>query len=115
MKTSILSASPRHDGNYYVLAQAAIEGSHDQKVGVLISCEETYIVATQGVSIQFQELTRYLDHDLVGVVVGNGNSRGEIAHDPRGPADAARALAERFYTAPVTDYRLDTKRANRVW
>lgn len=42
---------------------------------------------------QFQELTRYLRQDLVGVVVGNANSRGEI----------------------VRDHRLDTARSHRVW
>jgi multimeric flavodoxin WrbA len=87
----------------------------DKKVGVLISCEETYVGATQGVIAQFQELTRYLNQDLVGVVVGHGNTRGEIVQDPRGPVAAARGLAERLYTTPVSDYRLDTIRSNRVW
>jgi hypothetical protein len=56
-----------------------------KRVGVLISCEESYVGATQGVIAQFQELTRYLRQDLVGVVVGNANSRGEIVRDPSDP------------------------------
>ena len=59
-----------------------VDGIMGKKVGVLISCEESYLGATQGVIAQFQELTRYLRQDLVGVVVGNGNSRGEIVRDP---------------------------------
>lgn len=92
-----------------------IPGIMNKRVGVLISCEESYLGATQGVIAQFQELTRYLNQDLVDVVIGNGNSRGEIIHDPRDPVTAAHRLAERLYTTRVTDYRLDTERSNRVW
>jgi multimeric flavodoxin WrbA len=87
----------------------------DKRVGVLISCEESYLGATQGVIAQFQELTRYLHQDLVGVVVGNANSRGEIARDPSDPLSCARNLGARLFHIRVTDYRLDTVRSNRVW
>lgn len=87
----------------------------DKRVGVLISCEESYVGATQGVIAQFQELTRYLRQDLVGVVVGNANSRGEIARDPGNPLACARDLGARLFDIRVTDYRLDTERSNRVW
>jgi multimeric flavodoxin WrbA len=90
-------------------------GIMDKRVAVLISCEENYVGATQGVIAQFQELTRYLRQDLVGVVVGNGNSRGEITCDPSDPVGRARLLAARLYDTRVTDYRLDTVRSNRVW
>lgn len=92
-----------------------ISGIMDKKVGVLISCEENYVGATQGVVGQFQELTRYLRQDLVGVVVGNGNSRGEIVRDPSDPLSCARDLGARLFDIRVTDYRLDTARSNRVW
>jgi multimeric flavodoxin WrbA len=87
----------------------------DKRVGVLISCEESYLGATQGVVAQFQELTRYLHQDLVGVVVGNANSRGEIARDPSNPLSCAQNLGARLFDIRVTDYRLDTVRSNRVW
>lgn len=92
-----------------------IDGIMGKKVGVLISCEESYLGATQGVIAQFQELTRYLNQDLVDVVVGNGNSRGEIVRDPSDPLSCARALGARLFGTRVTDYRLDTVRSNRVW
>ena len=88
----------------------------DKRIGVLISCEESYVGATQGVIAQFQELTRYLRQDLVGVVVGgNANSRGEVVHDPGDPVSCARDLGARLFDIQVTDYRLDTVRSNRVW
>lgn len=92
-----------------------VEGIMHKKIGVLISCEESYLGATQGVIAQFQELTRYLNQDLVGVVVGNGNSRGEIVRDPSDPVSRAQKLATMLYDTRVTDYRLDTVRPNRVW
>jgi multimeric flavodoxin WrbA len=92
-----------------------VDGIVGKRVGVLISCEESYVGATQGVIAQFQELTRYLLQDLVGVVVGNANSRGEIACDPTNPIQRAHDLAARLYESRVTDYRLDTVRSNKVW
>jgi multimeric flavodoxin WrbA len=92
-----------------------VDGIMGKKVGVLISCEESYLGATQGMIAQFQELTRYLNQDLVGVVVGNGNSRGEIVRDPTDPLSCAHDLGARLFDIRVTDYRLDTARSNRVW
>jgi multimeric flavodoxin WrbA len=101
------NSSPRQD--------EVVDGIMHKKVGVLISCEESYVGATQGVISQFQELTRYLKQDLVGVVVGNANSRGEIVRDPSDPLSCARDLGARLFQIRVTDYRLDTVRSNRVW
>ncbi|MEN4474614.1 flavodoxin family protein [Mycolicibacterium cosmeticum] len=95
--------------------EQVVDGIMGKRVGVLISCEESYLGATQGVIAQFQELTRYLNQDLVGVVVGNANSRGEIVHDPSDPVRQAHHLAARLYDSRVTDYRLDTVRSNKVW
>jgi multimeric flavodoxin WrbA len=92
-----------------------VEGIMHKKVGVVISCEESYLGATVGVIAQFQELTRYLNQDLVGVVVGNANSRGEIELDPNDPVSTAQKLGERLYDIRVTDYRLATVRSNKVW
>ncbi|MGE2715007.1 flavodoxin family protein [Mycolicibacterium litorale] len=95
--------------------EAVVNGIAGKKVGVLISCEENYVGATQGVAAQFQELTRYLNQTLVGIVVGNANSRGEIVHDPSDPVARARDLGARLFDIRVTDYRIDTARSNRVW
>ncbi|CAN3129981.1 NAD(P)H-dependent FMN-containing oxidoreductase ywqN [Mycobacterium sp. smrl_JER01] len=92
-----------------------VSGIMDKKVGVLISCEENYVGATQGVVAQFQEITRYLRQDLVGVVTGNANSRGEIVRDPSDPVSRAYDLGSRLFDIRVTDYRLDTERSSRVW
>lgn len=92
-----------------------VDGIVGKKVGVLISCEENYVGATHGVAAQFQELTRYLNQDLVGIVVGNANSRGEIIHDPTDPLGRACDLGARLFEARMTDYRLDTARSSRVW
>lgn len=92
-----------------------VENIMGKRIGVVISCEESYLGATSGVIAQWQELTRYLNQDLVGVVVGNANSRGEIHRDPSDPVAAARHLGSRLYSGRVTDYRLDTVRSGRVW
>ncbi|MHC9293727.1 flavodoxin family protein [Mycobacterium sp. LTG2003] len=95
--------------------EQVVGGITDKTVGVLISCEESYVGATAGVIAQFQELTRYLDQSLAGVVVGNANSRGEIACDPSDPLSRARDLGARLFDIRVTDYRLTTVRSNKVW
>jgi multimeric flavodoxin WrbA len=95
--------------------EQVVDGIMGKRVGVLISCEESYLGATSGVIAQFQELTRYLGQELVGVVVGNANSRGEIVRDPRDPLRHAHDLAALLYDTRVTDYRLDTVRSNKVW
>ena len=92
-----------------------IGGIMGKKVAVLISCEESYQGATNGVIAQFQELTRYLNQDLVGVAVGRANSRGEITHDPSAPLDEAKRIGSQLYDIRVTDYRLDTERSSKVW
>lgn len=82
---------------------------------VVISAEESYRGATVGVTASMQELARYLHWDLVSVITGIGNRRGEVARDPAAPVDAARAAGRRLFEARVTDYRLDTDRPAGVW
>lgn len=48
-------------------------------------------------------------------MVGNANSRGEIACDPADPLSRARDLGARLFDIRVTDYRLTTVRSNKVW
>jgi multimeric flavodoxin WrbA len=86
-----------------------------QRVGLLVACEESYRGATIGLTAQMQELTRYNGQDLVGVVVGIGNSRREVREDPGRPLEAAAELGRRLFEIRVTDYRHDTERTNRVW
>ena len=95
--------------------EQVVGGITDKTVGVLISCEESYVGATAGVIAQFQELTRYLDQSLAGVVVGNANSRGESPCGPADPLSRARDLGARLFDIRVTDYRLTTVRSNKVW
>jgi hypothetical protein len=84
-------------------------------IGLLVACKESYRGATLGLVAQVQELTRYNGQDLVGVVVGIGNSRREVQSDPARPLEAAAELGRRLFDIRVTDYRHDTDRANRVW
>ena len=102
--------SPGYPGSATVL-----DGLPRKRVGVLIACEESYPGATLGLRAQLQELTRYLRQDLVDIVVGVGNSRGDVLHDPADPLRAAASLGERLLTARVADYRFDTPRAHSVW
>lgn len=95
--------------------ERVMAGLTGKRIGLLISCEETYQGATLGLVTQFQELTRYNRQELVGVVVGVSNSRGEVKWDPTNPLQRAYELGERLFATHVTDYRLDTPRSNRVW
>jgi multimeric flavodoxin WrbA len=86
-----------------------------KKAALVMSSEERYPAAVAGVVHQVQELSRYLHHELVGVVVGVGNSRGEVVRDPADPLARARELGARLADARGTDYRVETPRPNRVW
>lgn len=96
-------------------AEVVNAGLQNKKVGLLVACEESYRGATIPLIGHFQELSRYLRQDLVGVVVGVGNSRGEVELDPSGPVAAAHDLGRRLFAIRTTDYRLDTPRPNSVW
>ncbi|TDD80325.1 flavodoxin family protein [Actinomadura darangshiensis] len=87
----------------------------NKRAAVVVSSEESYPGVLVGVTAQMQELARYLDHDLVGVVHGIANSRGEVRRDPAGPVERAFDLGARLFDAPVTDYRMDTVRPGAVW
>ena len=99
----------------YPQSEAVLDRLPHKRVGVLIACEESYPGASLGLRAQFHELTRYLRQDLVDVVVGVGNSRGDVLRDPEGPVDAAESLGRRLFAARVADYRFDTPRGHSVW
>lgn len=86
-----------------------------KRLGLLISCEESFIGATLGLVAQVQEIARYNRQEFVGVVVGIGNSRGEIVRDPADPCAQAFELGRTLLDRRATDYRFDTERDNSVW
>ncbi|MEO3788639.1 flavodoxin family protein [Nonomuraea sp. B10E15] len=86
-----------------------------KRMAVVVSSEETYPGSMVGVTAQMQELARYLHHDLVGVVRGVANSRGEVARDPADPLAQAYGLGTRLFEGHVSDHRIDTVRNGVVW
>lgn len=86
-----------------------------KRLVVAVAAEESYRGATIGVTASMQELARYLHWDLVAVLVGIGNRRGEVRHDPARPLDAAREAGRRLFEGRITDYRLDSDRPGSVW
>jgi multimeric flavodoxin WrbA len=86
-----------------------------KRIGLLLSSEETYPTVSAGIVQQIQEYSRYTRSTFVGAVHGYGNSRGEIARDPRDPVARAYDFARSFFTAHATDYQIDTPRSGRVW
>jgi multimeric flavodoxin WrbA len=99
----------------YPDSRAVLERLAHKRLAVVISAEESYRGATLGVIASVQELARYLHWDLVGVVDGIANKRGEVRLDPSRPLDASRAVGGRLFSARVSDYRLDTERSGAVW
>lgn len=99
----------------YRQSDSVLAGLPGKRIGVLIACEESYQGATLGLRAQLQELTRYLKQDLVNIVVGVGNSRGDVSLDPNDPLAAAEDLGRRLFTARVADYCFDTPRGHSVW
>ena len=91
---------------------AAMQG---KRIGLLLSSEETFPTVSGGIVHQIQEFARYTRSTFVGVVHGYGNSRGEVARDPRGAVAQARRLGSELLTYRATDYQIDTPRSGRVW
>ena len=86
-----------------------------KRLGVLISSEETYPAAIHGIVHQFQEYARYTRGQLVDVVRGIGNRRGDVTVDPADPLAHSRRLGETLLDAHHSDYCLDSDRAGSVW
>ncbi len=93
----------------------AIAKVQGKRVAVVLSAEESNLPARLGIASQFGELCRYLDHALVGMVVGIGNTRTEVLKDPLDPAAAARELGAQIFEIEATDYQLKTERTKRIW
>jgi multimeric flavodoxin WrbA len=96
-------------------ADRFVAGLVDKRLGLLLSSEETNPAAALGVTSQMQEYARYMRSDLVGVVRGIGNRRGDVLRDPQDPIAQARELGRCLFERLSTDYRIDTERAGSTW
>ncbi|ASR37234.1 NAD(P)H dehydrogenase [Prauserella marina] len=104
-----------HAGAEYPRHEEVERGILHKRLAVVVTSEESYPGASLGVTAHMQELARYLRHDLVGIVRGTANSRGEITRDPAKPVEQAHNLGTLLFELPVTDYRMDTVRDGVVW
>jgi multimeric flavodoxin WrbA len=92
-----------------------VNGLLGKRLALLIASEESYPGAPLGVIHEIQEYARYMRSQLVGVVQGIGNKRGDVRLDPGDPVDRARELGRGIEVLRSTDYRLDTDRPGSVW
>jgi multimeric flavodoxin WrbA len=96
-------------------ADRFVAGLVDKRLGLVLASEETYPGAVLGLVHQVQEYARYTHSELVGVVRGIGNKRGDVLLDPADPLGAARELGRTLLHRRSTDYRLDTERPGSTW
>jgi putative NADPH-quinone reductase len=87
----------------------------EKRAALLLSAEESNFAARLGIVEQICELSRYLDHQFVGIVTGIGNRRGEVTADPADPMSAAFALGRDILKSHNTDYKLGSERSKTVW
>ncbi|MEM7599798.1 MAG: flavodoxin family protein [Verrucomicrobiota bacterium] len=99
----------------YPKSEMVIEGMKHKRIGLVLSSEETYPGVALGPIHQIQEYSRYTHSELVGVVRGVGNSRGDVLKDPNRPVDQAEQLGKEMFTRSYSDYRIDTDRPAKVW
>jgi multimeric flavodoxin WrbA len=92
-----------------------VRGLIGKRFALMIASEESYPGASLGVIHEIQEYARYTHSDLVGVVQGIGNRRGDVRRDPSDPLGRARAIGCGLAELRTTDYRLDTERAASTW
>jgi multimeric flavodoxin WrbA len=92
-----------------------IAGMTGKRLALLLASEESYPGASLGIVHQFQEYARYTCSELVGIVRGVGNRRGDVHDDPQEPLAAARRLGAGIFEVHYSDYRIDTLRGGSVW
>lgn len=92
-----------------------IEAMSGKRLALLLASEETYVGAALGIMAQVQEYTRYTHSQLVGIVQGIGNRRGDVERDPADPLARAGELGGRIFDLRYSDYRLDTARPATTW
>jgi multimeric flavodoxin WrbA len=96
-------------------AEQFVAGLVRKRLALVISSEETYPGAALALVHEIQEYARYTHSDLVGVVRGIGNKRGDVVADPSDPLAAARELGRTLFDRRATDYRIDTERGGSTW
>lgn len=96
-------------------APEVVSGLRDKRVLAVVSLEESYPGAVLSVTAHLQEITRYAHQQFLGVVVGVGNVRGEVARDPLDPLGRCYDAGQALFDTRFSDYRIDTPRASRVW
>jgi multimeric flavodoxin WrbA len=96
-------------------ADRFVAGLTRKRIGLVVSSEETYPGAVLALVHEIQEYARYTHSDLVGVVRGIGNKRGDVLQDPSDPLAAAHDLGRTLFERQATDYRIDTERAGSTW
>ena len=96
-------------------AELFVAGLTRKRLALVVSSEETYPGAALALIHEIQEYARYTHSDLVGVVRGIGNKRGDVLQDPSDPLAAARDLGGTLFERQATDYRIDTERAGSTW
>ncbi len=99
----------------YPESERVIEGMKHKRIGLVLTSEETYPGVALGPIHQLQEYSRYTHSELVGVVRGIGNSRGDVLKDPANPVGQAEQLGRELFARDFSDYRIDTERPGRVW
>ncbi|MEM9280721.1 MAG: flavodoxin family protein [Verrucomicrobiota bacterium] len=99
----------------YPDSERVIEGMKHKRIGLVLTSEETYPGVALGPIHQLQEYSRYTHSELVGVVRGVGNSRGDVLKDPANPVAQAEQLGRELFARSFSDYRIDTDRPARVW
>ena len=96
-------------------AELFVAGLTHKRLGLVVSSEETYPGAVLALVHEIQEYARYTHSDLVAVVRGIGNKRGDVLRDPSDPLAAAHDLGRTLFERQATDYRIDTERAGSTW
>jgi multimeric flavodoxin WrbA len=96
-------------------AERFVAGLVRKRLALVISSEETYPGAALALIHELQEYARYTHSDLVGVVRGIGNKRGDVLDDPTDPLSASRELGRELFDRRATDYRIDTERPGSTW
>ncbi len=96
-------------------ADRFVAGLTRKRQALVVSSEETYPGAALALIHELQEYARYTHSDLVGVVRGIGNKRGDVLQDPSDPLGAAHELGRTLFDLQATDYRIDTERPGSTW
>ncbi|MEM8645290.1 MAG: flavodoxin family protein [Pseudomonadota bacterium] len=99
----------------YPASDEVVARLQNKRIGLILSSEETFPTVSAGIVHQIQEYARYTRSEFAGVVHGFGNARGDVARDPGNPLLQAHRFGETFFSAPASDYKIDTPRPGKLW